>query len=102
MLSSRFTLHACVNIILLLFCLINSLFAQSYTRDYAPKTPEASAFTKYDEYSVGQFTGRANISIPLPISEEVPISLSYNAGGNKPEEHHGWVGQGWNLNNLRV
>jgi RHS repeat-associated protein len=34
----------------------------------------------------------------LSLSEDVPISISYNASGNKPEEHHGWVGAGFNLN----
>ena len=68
------------------------------TNDYSPKTPDAASINKYGEYSVGHFTGKPNISIPISVSEELPISLNYNSGGNKPEEHYGWVGQGWNLN----
>ncbi len=26
------------------------------------------------------------------------MELSYDASGHKPEQHHGWVGLGWNLN----
>ena len=44
------------------------------------------------------FTGSPNISFPLSLSEEVPISINHNASGIKPEEHHGWVGTNWNLN----
>jgi RHS repeat-associated protein len=43
------------------------------------------------------FTGSPNISLPIQISEEVPLSISYNAMGIKPEEHHGWLGSNWNL-----
>ena len=69
-----------------------------YQRDFTPKSPEASAFNKYGDIGVSQFTGSPNISFPLSLSEEVPISISYNASGNKPEEHHGWVGAGFSLN----
>ena len=89
----------------LIFCLItSSVFAQndaqstSGTRDYVPKSPESSAFNKYGDIGVSYFTGSPNISFPLSLSEEVPISISYNASGNKPNEHHGWVGTGFNLN----
>lgn len=92
--------------VFVLFVLINfvvdaPLKAQNqapYQRDFTPKSPEASAFNKYGDIGVSQFTGSPNISFPLNLSEEVPISISYNASGNKPEEHHGWVGAGFNLN----
>ena len=86
----------------LILCLVSSnLFSQApapYRRDFTPKSPEASAFDKYGDIGVSQFTGSPNISFPLSLSEDVPISISYNASGNKPEEHHGWVGAGFNLN----
>ena len=90
--------HALLLGFFLLFS-FQSAFAQAISsRDYTPKSPEATSMNRYGEYAVGHFTGRPNIGIPLSVSEEVPIDLSYNAGGNKPEEHHGWVGLGWNLN----
>jgi hypothetical protein len=89
----------------LIFSLItSSIFSQnqatvsSSQRELVPKSPEASAFNKYGDIGVSHFTGSANISFPLNISEDVPISISYNALGNKPNEHHGWVGEGFNLN----
>ena len=76
-----------------------NLFSQTpYQRDFTPKSSEASAFNKYGDIGVSQFTGSPNISFPLSLSEDVPISISYNASGNKPEEHHSWVGAGFNLN----
>ena len=86
----------------LILCLVTSnLLSQApapYQRDFTPNSPEASAFNKYGDIGVSQFTGSPNISFPLSLSEEVPISISYNASGNKPEEHHGWVGAGFSLN----
>ena len=85
----------------LVLCLITSnLFSQdapAYQRDFSPKTPEAASFNKYGDFSVGYFTGRPNISLPIPVSEEIPIELSYDASGHKPEQHHSWVGLGWDL-----
>jgi hypothetical protein len=89
--------------ILTLFLMVissNNLFAQGdvpYKRDYSPKSPEASSFGKYGEYSVSLFTGSPSISVPLPVSDEIPLHLSYNSSGHKPEELPGWVGLGWNL-----
>ena len=102
--ASRFTLrHGFLWKLALFFCFLNvfklSVQAQTpYQRDFTPKSPEASAFNKYGDIGVSQFTGSPNISFPLSLSQEVPISISYNASGNKPEEHHGWVGMGFNLN----
>ena len=84
-------------------CFLSSshLFSQDpppYQRDFTPQSPAASAFNKYGDIGVSYFTGSPNISFPISVSEEVPISISYNASGNKPEEHHGWVGSGFNLN----
>lgn len=96
--------HLYLCLILLLICAENNLFSQSrfgtntYKREFTPNSPEASSFNKYGDIGVNQFTGSPNISFPLSLSEEVPISISYNASGNKPEEHHGWVGAGFNLN----
>jgi RHS repeat-associated protein len=87
------------------FCLTSlSLFSQNsitpptINREFTPNTPEASAFNKYGDIGVNLFTGSPNISFPIKASEEIPISISYNASGVKPEEHHGWVGTNWNLN----
>jgi RHS repeat-associated protein len=89
------------SLIALLFVCFTTVFSQSPApnkRDFIPKSPEAAAFNKYGDIAVSKFTGSPNISFPLSLSEDVPISVSYNASGIKPEEHHGWVGAGWNLN----
>jgi len=65
-------------------------------------TPEASELGKYGQVPVSYFNGLPEISIPIYTIKckdlEVPISLSYYAQGNKPDNHPGWVGLGWNLN----
>lgn len=65
-------------------------------------TPNAASLGLYGEMPVSYFTGVPNISIPLyeirgnKIS--LPLSLSYHAGGLRPDVHPGWVGNGWSLN----
>ena len=65
------------------------------------RTPEASAFKKYGEESVNEYTGTADISIPLYTVKckdiEIPIVLRYDASGIKVEQEASWVGLGWNL-----
>jgi YD repeat-containing protein len=66
-----------------------------------PPSPNASALGKYGEVPVGYYTGIPSISVPLASlrSRElnVPVSISYHAGGIRVEEVASWVGLGWSL-----
>lgn len=65
------------------------------------RTPEASAFKKYGEESVNEYTGTADVSVPLYTIKskdiEIPLVLRYDASGIKVEQEASWVGLGWNL-----
>lgn len=65
------------------------------------KSPEAAAFKKYGEESVNEYTGTADISVPLYTIKckdiEIPLVLRYDASGIKVEQEASWVGLGWNL-----
>lgn len=65
------------------------------------RTPEASAFMRYGEESVNEYTGTANISVPLYTIKckdvEIPLVLNYNASGIKVDQEASWVGLGWDL-----
>ena len=73
---------------------------ESLNLDYF-RTPEASAFKIYGEESVNEYTGTADISVPLYTIKckdiEIPIVLRYDASGIKVEQEASWVGLGWNL-----
>lgn len=73
---------------------------QSLNLDYF-RTPEAAAFKKYGEEVVNEYTGTANISVPLYTIKcrdiEIPLVLQYEASGIKVEQEASWVGLGWNL-----
>jgi len=64
--------------------------------------PEAAELGKYGNTPVNLSTGCVNISIPLFELKgkelSLPISLSFNASGFKPQDKPTWVGQGWSLN----
>ena len=49
------------------------------------RTPEASAFKKYGEELVNEYTGTADISVPLYTIKckdiEIPLVLRYDASG---------------------
>jgi hypothetical protein len=79
-------------------------FGQTNTIPQEPvtlPTPNVAALQMYNEVPVSNFTGVPNIEIPLYTLKEkeisVPISLSYHASGFRPDQHPGWVGQGWAL-----
>lgn len=67
-----------------------------------PKSPEASAFQKYGETEINEYTGNPAISIPLYTLSykgiEVPLSLTYDGGGIQVRQEASWVGLGWSLN----
>lgn len=64
--------------------------------------PTAASLGKYADIPVNTHTGIPTISIPIYTAKlgplEVPISLSYHAGGLKVLEPSSWVGAGWALN----
>jgi len=65
-------------------------------------SPSAYEIGRYGRTPVSYFHGLPNISIPLTEVRArgftIPVTLSYHAGGNKPDQHPGWVGLGWKLN----
>ncbi|MEO1030143.1 MAG: hypothetical protein AAFX55_02000 [Bacteroidota bacterium] len=67
-----------------------------------PVSPEAYQFEKYTSLPVDLNSGMAQVSIPLyTISYggmTIPISISYDTSGIKPEEISGNVGLKWTLN----
>ena len=67
-----------------------------------PPTPEAAELGRYGNMPVSFFTGTPSIHIPLYELKgsqlDLPISLSYNAGGFRPQDIASWVGLGWSLN----
>lgn len=95
-------------LIILLIVLNSSYVCSQVTQEeisvpnHAPLAPEVAALTKYKEVPVNMYTGVPNISIPIYTIKtgniEVPIALSYYAGGHKVEEIATWVGLGWSLN----
>ncbi|MEL7422095.1 MAG: hypothetical protein AAFN81_03840, partial [Bacteroidota bacterium] len=77
--------------------------AQSNTVEVnAPPAPEAAAFGKFGDIPVGEFTGSAQINVPIynlaHRGFSLPISLNYHSNGIRVSEEAGWVGLGWSLN----
>ena len=64
-------------------------------------SPNAAELGRYGKNPVNYFNGLPGIVVPLTSVHakgyELPVSLSYHAGGNRPEQHPGWVGLGWSL-----
>ena len=64
-------------------------------------TPEAASLGRYGAFQVSEYSGAANISIPLYTVKSgdvsFPINLYYDATGIKVEQDATMVGLGWNL-----
>lgn len=71
-------------------------------RQIIPPAPEAAELGKYGNTPVSLFTGTPQINIPIYELKgsylSLPVSLSYNASGFKPEDLPTWVGLNWSLN----
>ncbi len=71
-------------------------------RTVIPASATTASLGKYGEIPVALYTGIPNISIPLYEIKDgalnLPVSLSYHAGGIKVEEEASNVGIGWSLN----
>lgn len=72
-----------------------------YTPNVIPIPPSSFEFLKYGEIPVSEYTGIPNITIPIYTIKdgdlELPISLTYHAGGIRVAEEATWVGLGWQL-----
>ena len=64
-----------------------------------PAAPEASALKEYIDIPVSEYTGTANVNIPLHTFKtkeiSIPISIGYNSAGNRVTEEASRVGLGW-------
>ena len=71
--------------------------------NYLPQiiSPSASELGRYGRTPVSLHSGLADIAVPLTEvrgkNYKLPVSLRYYTGGNRPDQHPGWVGQGWSL-----
>ena len=66
------------------------------------QAPDVAAFQKVTQIPVSNYTGRANVSIPIYTIKSgnmtVPISLTYNTSGVKVADMPSNVGSNWALN----
>ncbi len=102
-LKNTFFLLRIVILLLLILLPANKSRAQFYEGALAlPPTPEAMNLIKYEDIPVSYYTGIPDITVPIFNIEEkslnVPVYLSYHAGGIKVDEIASWVGLGWSLN----
>lgn len=74
----------------------------SYFPNIIPPPPNSASLGLYGQVPLNQFTGNANVSIPLlelkSNSLSLPISLSYSSDGIKVDQYESNVGMGWALN----
>lgn len=92
----------------LFFSIGQILFSQ--TNVNAPKiipvSPNAASLGKFAEVPVSLYTGIPTIDVPIynivSGSIQIPLNLSYHAGGVRVEEIASNVGLGWNLTGISV
>lgn len=80
---------------------ITGLTPEMLRPQFSNLTPEAASLGRYGAFQVSEYSGAANISIPLYTVKSgdvsFPITLYYDATGIKVEQDATFVGLGWNL-----
>lgn len=90
-------------LLLILVCLPSVIFSQGMNRksEFSPATPNSAEILKRGLIPLNQYNGLPNINLPIYSfnfdGKEIPLSLSYNAGGLRPSQEASWVGLGWSL-----
>lgn len=83
-------------------CLQFGAFSQGVKDNLSIPSPNSTSLGSFVDTPVSLSSGTASISIPLyQVSGKdisVPVSLSYNSSGVRPDVHPGWVGMNWSLN----
>jgi hypothetical protein len=66
-----------------------------------PASPTAASLGAYGDYSVGYYTGKPDISIPLYLiktnNHSVNLALNYDGAGVKASQQSTWVGLSWSI-----
>ncbi len=105
MISFLLTQRKKVAILIVSFLLFSiGVIAQSEMQKVmTPPSPNAASLGSFGDIPVSNYTGKINLSIPLPSiitssGYELPISITYNSGGVKIDEMPSLVGMSWVLN----
>ncbi len=81
---------------------VNIAKAEFKAKRVISPSPEAATLGQYGNVPVSLFTGTPQINIPIYELKgnniSVPVGLSYNASGFKPNDVATWVGLYWSLN----
>lgn len=74
---------------------------QEIEKKFMPNTPlsqSQNSFFRFDEIGLNEYSGSANINIPLINFEDINLDLRYSAvSGNRVADESGIVGLGWGL-----
>jgi hypothetical protein len=91
-----------LGLFLLACCMGNVYHAYAQSKPPAvnfPTSPEAALMRRFGDIPVSNYTGVADISIPLYNlkidNNEIPIVLRYHSSGIKVEDQATWVGLGF-------
>ena len=84
------------------FCFVLFFASKLFSQDVKEvKSPSVESFQSVNYLPVNEYTGRVDVNIPIfTISLdglEIPISLSYNTGGVKPNSISSTIGLNWSL-----
>ena len=100
--SMKSPFRLCLPVLLLFTRLVSAQTISQIRGDMATiPSPTAAGLGQYGQVPVSLFAGLPSISLPVYTLQEgqisLPISLNYHASGFRPDQHPGWVGQGWSL-----
>ena len=90
--------------VIIIICLFFSVigYSQFDFKQFVPQNPNVSALFKSTITPVNEYSGTANINIPIYTLQEgglsIPISIGYATGGIQVSEESSVVGLGWSLN----
>ncbi len=97
----RITLPVMITAAFIFLCSIFINAQNTPFREVSIASPTAAALSKYADIPVSNHTGIPQVAVPIyTVKEgplELPISISYHAGGLRVLETSSWVGQGFSL-----
>jgi hypothetical protein len=78
-----------------------SAWAQTPSTTISIVSPNSTSLGTFGESPTSLFSGTTSIAVPMYELKEgslsVPIALSYNTSGVRPDQHPGWTGVNWSL-----